>query len=150
MEEVASDVWLKRQMRQTLTDMVAIRKQTARKRMFLLLGYDLTERRTRAENGAELEEVLRNQMDETRVELGDDSAYDASCTWKLKAIEDSAESGRRVNGGLEESEKEDLYFKKSMGTEVLGKFMGYEVEWQTEANRIYVNGAVMHLARLGA
>lgn len=53
-------------MKQTLKDMVGVRKRSAREKLFSLRSYDLNPRRTRAADSTELAEKPSNQSDESR------------------------------------------------------------------------------------
>lgn len=92
MERVAVDLFLRRLMKQTLSDMVGARKRTTQERLSSLLLYDLVVTGTRAEEGTKLEKKLRYQMNEAEVELGKGSKGDVFCAWRLKQIEHIAYS----------------------------------------------------------
>lgn len=115
-------------MKQTLNGTVEVWKQAARGKLCSLLRSDLIARETRAENGTQLGEELKNQRDEARVKLRGDGKNDVWRSWRMKVIEDLAYSGWKVNGGFGELEGEDFYFKKPMAVQVLEEFMRHRVE----------------------
>lgn len=59
------------------------------------------------ENGFELREELKSQMDEVRVRLGVDSAKNVLFVCRIKAVEDMAYFAWKVSGVFNEF-KEDL------------------------------------------
>lgn len=67
-------------------------------------------------------------MNEAQVKLGDDSEDDVLYAWRMKAIEDTTYSGGMVNGGFEEFQKKDLYFRNAKSSQVPEKLMGHERE----------------------
>lgn len=77
-------------MLQTPSDRVEVWRQAAQKRLFLLLGYSLSARRTRAEMGTELGEELSSHMNEARLKTGYDSEDNVLCAWRMKDIKDIA------------------------------------------------------------
>lgn len=68
----------------------------------------------------------------------------------MKAIKGITYFRWKVNICLEKFEKDDFYFKKEMAVVVLEKLMGYQVEWERNENKTYVDGTVMLFARLDA
>lgn len=70
------------------------------------------------------------------------------CARKPKAINDTTYSGWKLSCGFEEFEEEGLYFKNARAVKVPEKVMGYRVECEKDGNRNYVDGTVMHIARL--
>lgn len=125
---MAKNMCLKMGMKKTLSGNDAVRKRTARERLFSLVGYDLVARRRTAQKGTKLEEKLRIQKDEPRVKLKGDSEGDVLCLRRMKALGQIAYSGWSVNDGLEEFEKKNSYFKNPMAVQVVEKFMGNRVD----------------------
>lgn len=68
----------------------------------------------------------------------------------MNAIEDNAYPGCKVNSGLEEFGEKSLYLKNAVAVEMMEKFIGYWMKWHSDRNKFYVDGTVMHLARLDA
>lgn len=64
--------------------------------------------RTRVGKGTEPEKELKSQLGEAKVELCGDRGDDESCACRMKAIEDTAYLGWRVNDGLEKFEEKKL------------------------------------------
>lgn len=60
MEKVRRGTGAGVRMKQTLRDMAWARKCAGQERLLSLLGYDVVSKRTRAGNGTEFEEELRN------------------------------------------------------------------------------------------
>lgn len=89
-EKLARDMCVRRPTKQTQSDTVGIRKRAAREMLFSLLEYDLPTRRTRAEDDTELEEEVKNHMNEAGVRLGGDSKSDVRGAWRMKPIKDIA------------------------------------------------------------
>lgn len=104
-------------MEQTLSQMVGVRKLAARNRLTSLFNYDSRGRRTRTENSTELEEKLKNRMDEAQVRLGDSIEAEMLCVWRKEAIVDFAYSAWKVTVLLKEFEEEEFYFRKRDGRE---------------------------------
>lgn len=73
--------------------------------MFSLLRYELIARRTKAQNGTELGQKLRIQMNEMRVKYRRETENDMFPAWRMKVTEDIGYSGWKVNNGLEMFEK---------------------------------------------
>lgn len=94
MKGMARKVCLERRMNQKLKDLVVIWKRAARQKLYSLLGWSFTAKQTRAAEGTELGEMLRNQMGEARRKLGGDTWDDLLCTWRLTEMQDTAYSER--------------------------------------------------------
>lgn len=152
MQDVARDRCLRQRMKQTLSDVIGVRKRAAREKLFSLLGYDLIARRVRPGEGTELEVELKKQLEEARRKLMGNEGEKSQilCAWRMSAIDDLTYSGFQVARRLREFGGEDMYFKNGAAVEVLAEFMGYEVVPGGEGNTEYVDGTVMHLARLDA
>lgn len=84
------------------------------------------------------------------MKLGDHSENDVLYARRIKPIEDSALSGWKVEGNLENFEIADLCFKNAKLLELLEEFMGYRVELEEYVNKNYLGGTVVHLGRLDA
>lgn len=151
-EEVTRDRCLRQRVKQSLSDVVGVRKRASREKLFSLLGYDLIATRARAEEGTELGAELRKQMEEAREKLGGDSEKesDVLCRWRTKPIEDLLYSGSAFSSRICEFKEPDLYFKNAVAIQVLEHFIGYRVECERNGRKTYVDGTVMHLARLDA
>lgn len=78
-QDVATDMGLRRRMKQTLSDVFRAWMRPARKQLFSLLAYDLTERQSKDEDGIELEKKLKSQIDEARASLRSDRENDLLC-----------------------------------------------------------------------
>lgn len=92
-EEWPADMYPRRRMGHTLSDIVKVWKRAARVRLFSLPGYDRTARRTETKISMELEEDVKNQMDEAQVRLGVDREMYVLHARKTDATEGIAYSG---------------------------------------------------------
>lgn len=69
---------------------------------------------------------------------------------KIKPVEDTAYSGRKVSGNFRRHDEQDLYLSNAFSLEMLEDFTRYQVECEKDGNKNYVYETVIDLARLDA
>lgn len=150
MEKVATDICLRRPVKADATLQRRVLETGGTKKSVCTARVRPGFKTKEAEKDIGLVQNLRMQMNEGRVKLGAYIENDVFFAWRMILIEETAYSKWKVSGGSEEFWEEVLSFKNEMAVVVLGKFMGYRVQWEKDEKRNYVDETVMHLAQFNA
>lgn len=115
--EVTAYRCLKQRMKQSLSNVVGIRKRASREELFSFLEYELIARRTKADDDTELEAQLRSRKEAVRDMLGGMSKKGTHVlsVWRTKPIEELVYSRSTLASPVHVFREPEFDFKKRFG-----------------------------------
>lgn len=144
------DRFIRKKMKQTLSDALSKKKRDARDKLFQSLGYTmLLSRKSSLAPGFEMEEKVRQKEDAEKKLLRNVEGLETldMSWWRTATAEELACEGHIVTPRLQEPVEGDLFFRNAAAVQVIEAFLGFAPVLEDGA---VVQSSILYLARLDA